>query len=46
VTNRSPYVSLATSVLIWSRTSPARPAFSAAFTVFAYAAHTSAPVIS
>ncbi len=35
VTKRSPYVSLATSVLIRSRTSAARPAFSAAFMVFA-----------
>ena len=46
MTNRSPYVSLATSTLIRFRTSPAHPALSAAFTVFAYAAQTSAPVIS
>ncbi len=46
VTKRSPDVSLATSVLIRSRTSAARPPFSAAFTVPVYAAHTSPPVIS
>lgn len=46
VTKRSPYVSLATSVLMRPRASPARPAFSAAFIVSVYAAHTSALVIS
>ncbi len=46
VTNLSPYVSLATSVLIRARTSPARPAFSAAFRVFVYAAQTSRPAMS
>ena len=44
MTKRSSYLSPATSVRTRSRTSPARPAFSAAVIVFVYAAHTSAPV--